>query len=117
MSYALIGCPLALWLAFGLGFGAVGIAAGHTVGKLLMTLVTLAVVRATDWHAEAERAVTRLGGGAATRRSSPTPSGAPKTATRELTKAEDRQAMLAGITSDREEDRALPGTPEASPAA
>ena len=55
-----IGLPAALLLAFRTPLGAVGIAMGHTLGKLAMTLLTGVVVARTDWRGESEMAVRRL---------------------------------------------------------
>ena len=59
-SYVAIGLPAALLLAFRTPLGAVGIAMGHTLGKLAMTLLTGGVVARTDWRGESETAVRRL---------------------------------------------------------
>ena len=62
LSYACVGLPVALLLAFGASWGAVGLAAGHTLGKALMTAVVFHVVASTDWHAESAKAAARTSG-------------------------------------------------------
>ena len=60
VSYVAIGFPAALALAFVAGFGVAGIAAGHTLGKLLMTAATGAAVMRTDWRRESDAAGMRV---------------------------------------------------------
>ena len=60
LSYVAIGLPLALALGFGTELAVVGIAMGHTLGKLVMTLATLTVVARTDWGEQSEKAIARV---------------------------------------------------------
>lgn len=60
VSYVAIGLPAALLLAFGTPLGAVGIAMGHTLGKLVMTASTGWAVARTDWRAQSAAAVERI---------------------------------------------------------
>ena len=62
LSYVAIGLPAALLLAFGTPLGAVGIAMGHTLGKLIMTASTGWAVARTDWRAQSAAAVERIAG-------------------------------------------------------
>jgi MATE family multidrug resistance protein len=59
-SYCAIGLPAALTLAFRTPLQAVGIAMGHTLGKLAMTLATGYVVATTDWAAQSAAAKKRI---------------------------------------------------------
>ena len=59
LSYVALGLPTALLLGFGTGLGAVGIIAGHTLGKLVMTVLSGVAVGRTDWRGEAEAAQRR----------------------------------------------------------
>ena len=61
-SYYVVGIPLAYWLAFSLGKGAMGLAIGATVGTMLHSVLIIAVVWRTDWGLEARRAAERVGG-------------------------------------------------------
>lgn len=60
-SYYLIGIPLAYWLSFTKGQGAMGLAIGATVGTMLHSVLIIAVVWRTDWPEEARRAAERVG--------------------------------------------------------
>ena len=60
LSYVAIGLPLALALGFGTELAVVGIAMGHTLGKLVMTLATLTVVARTDWGEQSDKAIARV---------------------------------------------------------
>ena len=96
VCYAIVGCPVAIILGFACDGGAVGIAAGHTMGKLLMTVVTLMVVARTDWQAESARALARISGSGAPSAAA-AGAGIKASALRKAggSKAEDAQAMLA----------------------
>ena len=59
LSYVALGLPMALLLGFGTDLGAVGIIAGHTLGKLVMTALSGVAVGRTDWRGEAETAQRR----------------------------------------------------------
>lgn len=60
MAYVGLSLPLALGLGFGAGLGAVGLMAGHVVGKLVHTSASLMLVARVQWAAESERALARV---------------------------------------------------------
>ena len=60
VCYVGCGLPAALALAFSTPLATVGIAAGHTLGKLAMTCATALVVARTRWSEESNRAVERV---------------------------------------------------------
>ena len=60
VSYVAIGLPVALLLAFRTPLAVVGIAMGHTLGKLVMTASTAVVVARTEWKKESDGAIKRV---------------------------------------------------------
>lgn len=60
LSYVAIGAPLALLLAFRTPLAVEGLVAGHTLGKFTMMAAIFVVVLRTEWHAESEKALTRV---------------------------------------------------------
>ena len=60
LSYVAIGAPTALALAFQTPMATVGLAAGHTLGKLIMTIVTGIAIARTNWKGESDAAIKRV---------------------------------------------------------
>ena len=60
-AYYVVGIPLAYYLAFARGMGAMGLAIGATVGTVLHAVIIIAAVWRTDWPREARRAAERVG--------------------------------------------------------
>ena len=60
-AYYVVGIPLAYYLAFTRGQGAMGLAIGATVGTVLHAVIIIAAVWRTDWPREARRAAERVG--------------------------------------------------------
>ena len=60
LSYVAIGAPTALALAFQTPMATVGLAAGHTLGKLIMTIVTGIAIARTNWKGESDAALKRV---------------------------------------------------------
>ena len=60
-AYYVVGIPLAYYLAFARGMGAMGLAIGATVGTVLHAVIIIVAVRRTDWPREARAAAERVG--------------------------------------------------------
>ena len=60
-AYYVVGIPLAYYLAFTKGTGAMGLAIGATVGTVIHAAIIIVAVWRTDWPREARRAAERVG--------------------------------------------------------
>ena len=60
-AYYVVGIPLAYYLAFTRGQGAMGLAIGATVGTVIHAAIIIVAVWRTDWPREARRAAERVG--------------------------------------------------------